>query len=112
MTDQFRSYRGIGKEFAGGHVTVDHSKSEYSRDGLSTNEAEAYFALLKRGITGSFHHISKQHMQKYIDEFSYRWDRRKMTDGERTADAIRAGNGKRLLLKEPVEKDTTKFWDR
>ena len=102
MTDELRSYRGIGKEFAGGHVTVDHSKGEYSRDGLGTNEAEAFFALLKRGITGSFHHVSKQHLQKYIDEFSYRWDRRKMSDGERTADAIKASKGKRLMLKEPV----------
>ena len=54
MTDQLRSYRGIGKEFAGGHVAVDHSAGEYSRDGLGTNEAEAFFALLKRGITGRF----------------------------------------------------------
>jgi transposase-like protein len=109
MTDELRSYRGIGKEFAGGHVTVDHSRGEYSRDGLGTNEAESYFALLKRGITGSFHHVSKHHLPKYLDEFSYRWDRRKMSDGERTADAIKAVEGKRLMLKEPVRKLT--FWE-
>jgi transposase-like protein len=109
MTDQLRSYRGIGKEFAGGHVTVDHSKGEYSRDGATTNEAEAYFALLKRGIAGSFHHVSKHHLQKYIDEFSYRWDRRKMSDGERTDDAIKATEGRRLMLKEPTKKPG--FWE-
>ncbi len=111
MTDQLRSYRGIGKEFAGGHVAVDHSAGEYSRDGLGTNEAEAFFALLKRGITGSFHHVSKQHLPKYVDEFSYRWDRRKMSDGERTADAIRSSEGKRLMLKEPVEKKRPGYWE-
>jgi transposase-like protein len=111
MTDEFRSYQGIGKEFAGGHVTVDHSKNEYARDGLGTNEAEAFFALLKRGIVGSFHHVSKHHLQKYVDEFSYRWDHRKISDSARTADAIRASEGKRLMLKEPVEKEKVSFWD-
>lgn len=95
----------------GGHVAVDHSKGEYSRDGLGTNEAEAYFALLKRGITGSFHHVSKKHLQRYVDEFSYRWDRRKMSDGERTVDAIKTSEGKRLMLKEPIRKEKLSPWD-
>lgn len=111
MTDQLRSYSGIGKEFEGGHVAVDHSKGEYARDGLGTNEAEAYFALLKRGLIGSFHHVSKKHLQKYVDEFSYRWDRRKMSDGERTNDAIKSSEGKRLMLKAPIKKEKLSFWD-
>jgi transposase-like protein len=112
MTDELRSYHGIGKEFAGGHVTVDHSAGEYARDGLGTNEAEAFFALLKRGITGSFHHVSKQHLQRYVDEFSYRWDRRKMSDGERTDDIIKTSEGKRLMLREPIGKEEKpEFWD-
>ncbi len=111
MTDELRSYRGIGKEFEGGHVTVDHTAGEYSRDGVGTNEAEAFFALLKRGITGSFHHVSKKHLPKYVDEFAYRWDRRKMSDGERTNDAIKSGEGKRLMLKEPIKKEKISFWD-
>lgn len=111
MTDELRSYHGIGKEFAGGHVTVNHAAGEYARADVTTNEVEAFFALLKRGITGSFHHVSKQHLQKYVDEFSYRWDRRKISDGERTDDAIRASEGKRLMLKEPVEKPRFGFWD-
>jgi len=111
MTDELRSYHGIGKEFEGGHVTVDHSAGEYSRDGLGTNEAEAFFALLKRGITGSFHHVSKEHLQKYVDEFSFRWDLRKASDGERTEAAIKATEGKRLMLKEPVKNRKPSFWD-
>jgi ISXO2-like transposase domain len=52
------------------------------------NSAEAYFALLKRGIMGSFHSVSRQHLGRYCDEFSFRWNHRKTTDGERTIEAI------------------------
>jgi transposase-like protein len=111
MTDELRSYHGIGKEFAGGHVTVNHSAGEYARGDVTTNEAEAFFALLKRGLVGSFHHVSKHHLQKYVDEFSFRWDLRKASDGERADAAIRAVEGKRLMLKEPVEKKPQGFWE-
>ncbi|MGH8598917.1 MAG: IS1595 family transposase, partial [Gammaproteobacteria bacterium] len=67
MTDELGSYSGIGSEFAGGHQTVNHSAGEYVRGDASTNEVEAYFALLKRGIVGSFHHVSKQHLDRYCD---------------------------------------------
>ena len=59
QTDQLMSYKGIGKHFAGGHETVNHAKKEYVRGEVSTNEVESYFALLKRGITGSFHSVVK-----------------------------------------------------
>src|ERR1700722_11569388 len=62
MTDEWKSYIGIGKEFAGGHHRVNHSKGEYARDDVNTNTAEAFFALLKRGVMGSFHHVSKKHL--------------------------------------------------
>jgi transposase-like protein len=74
MTDELSSYAGIGAEFAGGHQTVNHSKGEYVRGDASTNEVEAYFSLLKRGVVGSFHHVSPQHLHRYCDEFSFRWD--------------------------------------
>ncbi len=106
MTDQYKSYRGIGKEFAGGHLTVNHGKQEYVRyvEGkkVTTNEAEAFFALLKRGITGSFHSVSKKHLNKYCDEFSFRWSLRKIEDADRTVKAILASEGKRLTYKTPV----------
>lgn len=102
QTDQLVSYRGVGKWFEGGHATVNHSKHEYSRDGVSTNEAESYFALLKRGITGSFHSVSKTHLHRYCDEFSYRWNERMVTDAERITKALRLSEGKRLTYKEPV----------
>ena len=68
------------------------------------NTAEGYFALLKRGITGSFHHVSTKHLDRYCDEFCFRWDRRKMGDGARTAEAIRSAEGKRLMYRDPIHK--------
>lgn len=101
MTDSLRSYRGLEKEFAS-HGVVDHGQ-EYVRGIVHTNFAESYFSLLKRGILGTFHHVSHQHMQRYLDEFSFRWTLRGTSDGERTAEAIKGGEGKRLMLREPVD---------
>jgi transposase-like protein len=103
MTDQLSAYVGIGKEFEGGHHRVNHSKGEYWRDGAGTNTAESYFALLKRGVMGSFHHVSKQHLNRYCDEFSFRWNYRKSSDGERTQRAIELSEGCRLMYRQPVD---------
>jgi transposase-like protein len=102
MTDEWKSYNGIGRNFKGGHQIVNHSMGEYVNGTANTNTAESYFALLKRGITGTFHHISKKHLSRYCNEFSFRWDNRQVTDGERTENAIRGILGKRLMLKEVV----------
>jgi transposase-like protein len=96
MTDELSIYRGIGAEFEGGHETVNHGASEYARGDAHVNSAESFFALLKRGVIGSFHHVSKQHLNRYCDEFSFRWDHRKISDSERTAIAIKQAEGKRL----------------
>lgn len=105
MTDQFGSYAGVGTKFVGGHHTVNHSKGEYVRGNASTNEVESYFALLKRGVMGSFHHISKKHMNLYCDEFSFRWSHRKISDSERTEKAIKSSEGKRLMYRRPIGLD-------
>jgi hypothetical protein len=102
QTDQLMSYKGVGKWFDGGHETVNHAKFEYARGDVSTNEVESYFALLKRGITGSFHSVSKQHLHRYCDEFSFRWNERKVPDAARTEKAIRCAEGKRLTYKQPI----------
>lgn len=106
QTDQLMSYKGVGKWFAGGHQTVNHAKFEFARGDVSTNEAESFFALLKRGITGSFHSVSKQHLHRYCSEFSYRWSERKTTDADRTVKALTMIEGGRLMYKEPVRKKT------
>jgi transposase-like protein len=100
MTDELPSYRGIGKDFKGGHKTVNHGLGEYARGPVNVNSAESYFALLKRGIHGTFHHVSKKHLARYCDEFSFRWSQRKTTDGERTVAAIQGSEGKRLMYRQ------------
>jgi transposase-like protein len=104
MSDEWRSYRGIGSEFEGGHYVVNHGQGEYARGDAHVNTAESFFALLKRGVMGSFHHISKQHLDRYCDEFSFRWDHRKTTDSERTIEAIKGAGGRRLMYRDPVAK--------
>jgi transposase-like protein len=104
VTDEWSAYRGIGKEFQGGHHTVNHGHREYvrySKGGkgpvyVSTNEAESYFALFKRGFIGAFHQLSHHHLNRYVDEFAFRWCHRKVTDGERMVKAIQGAEGKRL----------------
>lgn len=105
VTDQLPAYRKPASEFAGGHFTVNHNEGEYVRksDGLHTNSAEAYFALLKRGIHGSFHHVSKKHLHRYCNEFSFRWSNKTMEDVERRDAAVDGSQGKRLTYK-PIVK--------
>jgi transposase-like protein len=108
MTDELGSYAGI-RDNPGEHRTVNHSKGEYVRvdkDGVkvTTNSAESFFALLKRGHYGIFHQLSKKHLHRYCNEFGFRWDHRKVTDGERMVAAINGIEGKRLFYSEPLEK--------
>ena len=102
LTDDWRSYRGIGKEFDGGHQVVNHTASEYSRGIAHTNTAESFFALFKRGHYGTFHSLSKKHMHRYCDEFSFRWNGRKLSDSERRDLAVVGIEGKRLFLYQPT----------
>jgi len=101
MTDEWKAYTGLDKEF-GGHKTVKHSKGEFSRGKAHVNTAESYFALLKRGVHGAFHHVSKEHLERYCDEFSFRWNHRKVGDVTRTAKAVSLIGGKRLVYKSIV----------
>lgn len=100
VTDSHLSYEGIEKHFAS-HHTVDHSKQYVRALIFHTNFAESYHSLLKRGVVGTFHHISEQHLPKYLREFEFRWNSRKITDGERVEQAIGGAKGKRLLYKMP-----------
>jgi transposase-like protein len=102
MTDNYTVYQGLDKEFAG-HKIVDHSTHEYVRGNIHTNTVEGWFALLKRGVTGTFHHVSEQHLDRYVDEFAFRYNNRKITDAERTVNALRKVDGKRLMYKKIVK---------
>jgi transposase-like protein len=101
-TDRAGSYLKISGEFAG-HRTVDHYDREYVRydDGVmvSTNAAEGYFAQLKRSIDGTHHHVSPEHLHRYLAEFDYRYTTRKLTDSARLERMIDQAAGRRLLYK-------------
>ena len=97
-TDELPEYKRIGKEQAG-HLVVTHSKGEYARGEAHVNTAESYFALLKRAHYGTHHHYSKKHLPRYVDEQGFKWDHRKVTDGERMVEAIRGAEGKRLTYR-------------
>jgi transposase-like protein len=86
----------------GRHDVVNHTKHEYWRrnaDGTASgvNHCESFFSLLKRGLMGTFHAVSREHLFRYCDEFSFRWNTRRLNDGQRIALAIRNSLGKRLV---------------
>lgn len=70
-TDDAAVYQDVGGLFFS-HDSVNHSAGEYSRDGVTTNSIEAVFAVLKRGLHGVYHHASRKHLHRYVDEFAFR----------------------------------------
>jgi transposase-like protein len=101
MTDQFGAYQKLGHLFAQ-HSWVNHSFKEYSRGTVTTNSAESSFALLKRGLVGTFHSVGAQHLQRYVNEFDFRWNTRiarGYNDTERAAVALKNIGGKRLTYR-------------
>lgn len=99
MTDENAAYKGIGDEFMGGHFTTVHSRKEYARGAVHSNTAESSFALVKRGIIGTYHNVSREYLHRYLWQFDFVWNSRKMNDGERTVLAIKSAEGKRLMYK-------------
>jgi transposase-like protein len=101
-TDEHVSYESIGKEFAG-HGTVNHSADEYVRLGgfIHVNTAECRFSLMKRAVYGAHHSVSEAHLHRYLTEWDFKWNTRKMKDGERAALALKGADGKRLTYRQP-----------
>ena len=96
----------VHKEFKA-HHTVVHSKYEYilkTPDGISagTNHCESFFSLLKRGVHGAWHSVSREHLHRYVGEFAFRWNTRKLTDGARMETAIGLTSGKRLTYRQMI----------
>lgn len=102
MTDESTVYPKIGASFAG-HSAVNHGTGEYVRLGgfVHSNTVESYFAILKRGIYGTFHSVSEAHLPRYLAEFDARYNARKLTDTERSAMILRGVKGKRLMYRQP-----------
>ncbi len=80
VTDEWAAYNGLSKDYQ--HEVVKHNKGEYSKNGFHTNSIEGFWSLLKRGIFGIYHSASPKHLSKYCDEFSYRYNTRRVSDGE------------------------------
>lgn len=104
-TDDALAYYHMSKEFAA-HGVVNHSRDEYvSKDGKThIQSAESFFAILKRGVMGSFHSVSEQHLQRYVDEFAFRWNARSslgVEDAERARMMVKGAAGKRLKYRNP-----------
>lgn len=99
VTDEYQPYRGLEREFAA-HETVKHKAGEYARGDVTTNTVEGVFSLLKRGLYGTFHSVSRAHLHRYVSEFEFRYNSRHMDDGARTVLAIQGADHKRLTYKE------------
>ena len=106
MTDEAPVYKGVGKEFDG-HGSVNHSINEYVRGAFyHTNTVENYFSILKRGITGTYHHVSEAHLKRYLAEFDFRHNERAalgVDDAERANRALKSIAGKRLTYRRTSE---------
>src|SRR4051794_19878452 len=102
MTDESGAYKVVGREFAG-HGSVNHSIEEYVRGSFwHTNTVEGYFSILKRGIVGTYHHVSQQHLKRYLAEFDYRYNERVslgVSDSERMRKSVQGIVGKRLTYR-------------
>jgi len=101
MTDEAGQWRIVGKDYAR-HEMVNHGIGEYVRGDAYTNTIEGYFSILKRGITGTYHHVSQQHLKRYLAEFDFRYNERQalgVNDLARTNAALCGIRGKRLYYK-------------
>jgi len=85
---------------------VNHGKDEYVRGDAHSNTVEGYFSILKRGVIGTYHHVSEAHLHLYLAEFDFRYSNRSalgVTDDERAEELLRGAKGKRLMYPQPAE---------
>ena len=102
MTDETSVYNKVGREFSS-HEKVTHSGGEYARGDVTTNIVESSFAILKRGLYGTFHHVSEAHLQRYATEFDFKWNHRAklgFSDLARTMQALKGIAGKKLMYRD------------
>lgn len=109
-TDGASRFVGIGREFKA-HGSVDHAAGEYAQSKVTggvwnrvearyhTNTVENFFSIFKRGVVGTYHHMSAQHLARYCAEFDLRYNTRDMTDAERAAVILKGGEGRRLTYR-------------
>jgi len=105
MTDEAMHYRKVGREFSR-HWKVNHGRKEYVRGQKHTNTVEGYFSIFKRGMKGVYQHCAEKHMDRYLAEFDFRYNRRSslgIEDEQRTDEALKGISGKRLTYRRTGE---------
>jgi transposase-like protein len=98
MTDEASGYRDFAANFAS-HDRVNHKAGEYARGHIHTNTVEGFFSILKRGLYGTYQHVSEAHLHRYLNEFDYRYNNRErlgVDDKTRAGLAVRNAKGRRL----------------
>ncbi|HEU4966413.1 MAG TPA: IS1595 family transposase [Candidatus Saccharimonadales bacterium] len=103
QTDESKIYHRVKREYA--HQSVNHSEKEYVREAVSTNTIEGAWDHLKLGLRAIYMgRVTAKHLASYCDEFSFRYNFRDMSDGERFATWFKFSNGKRLTWQELTAK--------
>lgn len=102
MTDDWTGYRFLGRE-GWKHDSVNHSRYEYARGDVTTNRIEGFFSVLKRGLNGIYHSVSKKHLHRYLSEFEFRYNHKELTDGQRMVKAIQSANNKRITYQQILD---------
>ncbi len=100
MTDEAPHYQADVKALE--HRAVNHSKGEYGRGDIYTNSVEGFFSIFKRGMRGIYQHCGEQHLQRYLNEFDFRYSNRAalgVNDNDRTEKALVGIKGKRLTYR-------------
>jgi len=100
FTDEWKSYRILANEYD--HQFIKHSANQYVDGAVHTNNIENFWSLLKRGIDGIYHHVSDKHLARYINEYTFRYNNRKMTDGSKF-DVCLANGSRKLTYKNLIK---------
>ncbi len=102
FTDENVAYQSLNKKFVHGFTV--HGRGEYVNGRVHTNGIEGHWSQIKRGIIGIYHHVSLQHLQSYCNEFAYRHNTRKTTDGARFFLSLSRSNNVRLQYSELINR--------
>ncbi len=102
VSDEWDSYNSIRDKFP--HVVINHKDGEYVRGAFHTNNIENFWSIFKRGYVGIYHFMSKQHLHRYLNEFGYRYNSRKLTSIERFENALKNLSTARITYSELIGK--------
>lgn len=102
QTDESKIYHRVKREWR--HDTINHSRGEYARADVTTNTIEGAWMHLKTSLDAIYIGVSKKHLQRYCDEYTYRYSTRALSDSDRFVDWFSHINGKRLMYKTLIGK--------